>query len=353
MTGRWEYGSQFDWPRFSEPGQRGTPPWTSGHARLACGRDALQLLVEQVEVKRLWLPSYLCQELIAPLMTARVDLRCYSDSPVERSLDLRDLPLRPDDAVLVVNYFGLRTRDDVCPSDIPNVTMIEDHTHGPCEAWAQCSKADYCFASLRKSIPVPDGAVLWSPRGHALPSPKPTDARRRKAIQDRLTGMLAKSLYLEGFEVPKPVFRTILDTGEECFARGPASSISELSKLMLDVFPFETWRATRRKNFARLAEGLGKASAFEVLVPDEVSCAPFTVACVFPDEASCASAHESLIKQDVYPARLWPLDEPLLDGVPEEHVSLARRMFALPCDGRYGLEDVDRVVDIFIRLGIA
>jgi hypothetical protein len=121
---------------------------------------------------------------------------------------------------------------------------------------------------------------------------------------------------------------------------------------LMDIFPFETWRSVRRENFKRLAEGLADTSHFEVLKPADPQEAPFAIVCVFRGAESCAAAQRLLVARDIYPSRLWPLDKPALEGVPGEHVSLSRRMFALPCDGRYGTSDVDRVLETFSQTGL-
>lgn len=344
---RWEYGSQFHWQPLGADGERGQVPWTSESVRLGCGRDALRALLEHLQPSRLWLPSYLCQELVAPFVGSDLDLRCYPDSPLEPSLDLQRIPLRARDAVLVVNYFGLGSRGRVLPTSVQDVTIVEDHTHAPCSDWAQGSQADYCFASLRKSIPIPDGAVLWSPQSRELPRCDRARFQRSEPVQQRLAGMLLKSLYLGGHDVSKPIFRELLDRGEQQIAEGSISTISPLSGVLMGIFPFATWQSARRRNFRRLTEGLAHASGFDVLEPADPQVAPFAVVCVFPDADDCVAARKLLVARGIYPSRLWPLDKPALEGVPVEHVSLSRRMFALPCDGRYGESDVDRVLETF------
>ena len=42
----------------------------------------------------------------------------------------------------------------------PSIVLIEDHIHDPLSDWSQSSNADYAVASLRKTLPVPIGAML-------------------------------------------------------------------------------------------------------------------------------------------------------------------------------------------------
>lgn len=349
---RWEYGSQYHWMRISPDGIQGKVPWRGENLLFGCGRDALRALVHHLHPDRLWFPSYICQELVAPFIDSGVEVRWYPDSPLATSLNLERIGLRTDDAVVVVNYFGLRSRDCLIPTAAENAILIEDHTHDPCSTWAEQSRADYCFASLRKSIPIPDGAVLWSPRSREMPRMSSTKSDRAKAVQQRLFGMLMKSLYLEGHDISKPLFRELIDSGERNAATGSVAKISLLSETVIEVFPFDAWRRARRDNFQQLAAGLGSARHFEVLKPTEREAAPFAVACLFPDAESCAAAEKLIIGKDIYPSRLWPLEDSVVAEVPEEHVCLSRRMLTLPTDGRYTQRDVDRLLDVFAESGL-
>ena len=75
-----------------------------------------------------------------------------------------------NDVVLAVNYFGVRAGEPWQQwREKHACVLLEDHSHDPVSGWAQSSRADYAFSSLRKTMPVPDGAILWSPLGHPLP----------------------------------------------------------------------------------------------------------------------------------------------------------------------------------------
>ena len=62
---RWELGSQPHWLDF-EPRTGPDPrPWEPAGALFASGRDALKAVLEERRWKRLWLPTYLCQDVVA------------------------------------------------------------------------------------------------------------------------------------------------------------------------------------------------------------------------------------------------------------------------------------------------
>ena len=349
---RWEFGSQLHWMRFEPGGERGPRPWEPNGRLVGSGRDALRLLLHEKRWKRVWVPSYMCQEVVRSLQTCPVDLACYADSPLETGPDLGKLPLRSGDGVLIVNYFGLRRAVDVPAISVPDVQVIEDHSHAPSSLWAQRSTADFCVTSLRKILPIPDGGALWSPQGHELPDAPPVSPELGAGSTQRLGAMLLKALFLEGHPIAKPGFLKLFEQGEQCFDIGPISGMTQLSSEILSTFPNAEWRRIRRENFRRFSAAFAQPRGVKILTPADNDDVPFSVVVVFDDADVRDRVRARLIEQDIYPSALWPLDEPLLPGVPDEHRELARRLFSLPCDARYGRHDLDRVAEAFRAEGL-
>ena len=140
----------------------------------ADGRQALIHLYHSQSWQRLWVPEYFCYDVIASLKKAGLDLRFYADYPGYRD-DSKTLEaiqrngyFKPYDAILRVNYFGTRSYRSIEKLNIP---VVEDHTHDLIGGWAMNSHADWCIASLRKTLPIPEGGMLWSPVGFLQPLP--------------------------------------------------------------------------------------------------------------------------------------------------------------------------------------
>src|SRR5690606_20086500 len=177
-------------------------PWTDQQAVYGgSGRDVMRALIRMLRedgLKRLWLPSYFCHEEVQGIRQ-EISVETFSDLPLAgTSSPLADIPFTPGDSILVVNHWGVRI---AAPLDDPQrhgLVVIEDHTHDPWSAWAYRSQADYCVASLRKCLPIPDGGVLWSPRGRRQPDNLPLTVQRQKASHDKLSGMVLKTAYLQG-----------------------------------------------------------------------------------------------------------------------------------------------------------
>ena len=342
VPARWEVGSLFHLADFDPASTVEAPPWSEG-AMTGCGRDALRLIADAGRHDRWWIPSYFCQEVVRSVIARGVELLSYPDSPLSIRLDLSKIDAAPGDAVLVMNYFGLRTESDVTVPEGFDAEIIEDHTHGPTSRWARESRADYCFTSLRKLYPLSDGGAVWSPKGHPIEAPVKTTTELECGALEKLTGMVLKRLYLEGHLLEKSVFRPILERGEARLVHSEVSAITALSAAALSVFPFARWEALQRSNFHALLAQLPQVNGFRILQPHDKTNSPFSALCVFDDEDHCTRARSALIQQRVYASRLWPLDEPLLAGVPDEHRTLAQRCFSIPIDMRYRSDDLERV----------
>lgn len=349
---RWEHGSEWHWPTFAPTGSREVAPWHDAGVLYGCGRDALRGLAAYGRDvrgwKRLLVPSYLCQEVVGALIDDGHSVAVYPDRPdlLQPELEVRNV--RAGDAVLLVNYFGLRS-GAFAPSLPSDVDVVEDHTHDPWSDWTRKSCADFCVVALRKTLPVPDGGVLWSPRGHALPEELPVTEARLRASSEKVTAMVLKALYLEGHRVEKKTYRELSGGAEKHIASGTASGIPPFTRQVLPVLPAAEWRDRRRSNYRRIAAVLDDVPGLSVLGCDGSAQGPFCLPLVFDSPAMRDRARATLLEARIYPAVLWPLNEPLVESIGAADRELSARLLCLHCDARYGAADMDRVLEAVRR----
>jgi hypothetical protein len=343
---RWEHGSEFHWPDIpSSPAVE--PPWAGRGTFFGSGRDALRALVEHGRDscgwRRFWMPSYFCQEVVDAAASAGVELSFYPDAPTGMP-DFSALKARSGDALFLVNYFGLRARVTV-PEGI---AIVEDHTHDPWSEWSRRSDADYCVASLRKTLAIPDGGVVWSPRQRAPTPPRTVTIERSTASASKMSGMLLKRLYLEGVSIPKETFRALQLSGEASIASGKISGMPPLTEALLDVLPVAEWRSQRRRNHRLFCERFESSQhgALSIIHPEpDVDAVPFSIVLTADSAERREVIRRALIEQRVYPAVLWPLEGLQPSRAPEAHIDLSRRMLSIHCDFRYTEADILRLTD--------
>jgi hypothetical protein len=335
-------GSEFHW--------MGLPPppfvrWPEPAAWYLLGRHAVVDLLRNLPKgsRCLWVPDYFCHD-IADYWRGFFQLATYVDNPVWSEPDWSTLRPASNDVVLAVNYFGVRGGDPWQHWRENNAcVLLEDHSHDPVSGWARNSKADYAFSSLRKTMPVPDGAILWSPRGLPLPL---TPAGDGSGSALKLAAMIWKYEYLEGraTAAAKSVYRKWQLFGEDAFQQSTVvSSVTPYSREYLAPGVPLKWRRQRAANVRRLIRQLRTWSAAKPLFhswpSDSVPLG--TVICLSsPEERDLV--RKRLEDSNIYCPVHWPASTDTNPVVRK----LAATILTIPADQRYRDRDIDKVVCI-------
>ena len=343
----WEQGAAFFHENFAPSPSPTTYPWSTDFFLAGSGRDAFQALLTHGKAhrgwQRLWVPSYFCQDVIVALKSTGIQLAAYPDGPFDPPPEALPREVRAGDVLLVPNFFGFRNGSWV--DRIPcGLEVIEDHSHDLHAPWAWASKANWCVASLRKTLPLPDGGVLWSPRGHQLPPPVPLTPEHERTASLKLTAMVLKAMYLKGHPIDKEVYLHLTSESEEKINTGPLSGISSYSSQMLQTFPLTRWREVRLANYQILAEYLEDIPPLQVLGKKVAfPLSPFALFLKCPTPEFRNKLRDKLIEARIYPPILWSLDEPAVGPIPRGHLELSRRVLSLHCDHRYHHGDMRRL----------
>ena len=326
-----EFGSDF---HFVSCGLAPKAPLFPSAVFYADGRQALIHLCQTWGWKRIWVPEYFCYEVLASWQAAGLNLVFYPDYPgADDESAVRSIAFQEGDALLRVNYFGMRLRRSNAGIPVP---VVEDHTHDLVGDWASGSDADYCLASLRKTLPVAEGGVLWSPRGCPLPPPPAVLLENESVAGRRWEAMRMKSQYLAGDPVEKAAFRQVFLETEAYFDTAPVSSLDARSQAFLQDFDIASWYAGKRRNFEAMTSL--ESRHFTILAPEGEACYPFSLVVLCESAAYRDQLRRRLIADEIYPAVLWSI--PPEAPVSEAARSFACRMLSLHCDGRYSLVDM-------------
>ena len=327
----------------------GLEPWPAHRSFFASGRAALAALcgrwIETHPYARLWLPGYFCSDVVSCLSSGNIPTAFYADDPRRTGPELEHLRTSPGDMVLAVNYFGVRSGGqwNAWRESTPSVALIEDHTHDPQSLWARSSRADFAFASLRKTIPLPDGAIAWSPRELPLPEATPDGAPIASSL--KLGAMLYKRRYLDSGEaLPsfKAAFLELQKAGEQLFSKPGNEAISAWS---LDAIHHGTpslWRRRREHNVRHLLALAPNVCAGEPLfISWPAGHCPFNAVYLFQDAAARDRVRSRLIAAQVYAPVHWPLP---YGG--ETAIDLSKRILTIPVDFRYDAPQIQRIASL-------
>lgn len=341
-------GSEFEWtpliggPANALPIQR-ILFLLGRHAIVAAARECLGF------GRRLWLPQYFCSHTTEAISATGIPTAIYVDHPLRKEPDWSTLQPSPGDAVLFVNYFGVRGQEAFLAWQEAHrhVAAIEDHSHDPFSAWAHQSRAAFAIASLRKTIPIPDGGMLWSPAMRRLPSEPRPGAFTGSAL--KLAAMIYKRDYLLAAAEDELLFqamRRLQTAGDEALSEEPISSISPWSFEYIDRGVSANLRVQREENvrlFVKAAQRvICSSSDFQLgFVSWPEGHCPFNPLLVFRDEYSRQLCKDHLVANRVYAAIHWPGQA----GIPAADGGL-EYLLTIPFDFRCSAEVVRRVLDV-------
>lgn len=301
---------------------------TTPYCAFSNARSALYHLIAYLKPARVWLPSYCCQSLREGSSYPDSTVHYY---PLTASLSpdtgFLSRELSPHDTVIGIDYFG-RSPDAAFLSYVqshPDITWIED-----------CSQAlqgfhwgHYTLYSPRKLLGVPDGGILVS-ANHPLP-PSPTLTTEAPHASHPACLRAADS-----DESHNDVWHAA-NQRHEASQSISFNGMSSTSHAILTHADAEIIAQTRRCNHAFLHSHLVNIA----LYPE---CDEHSVPFGFPIRSSMRSALAAyLASHGVFASHHWPT----LPSPAEEHTDihvLADHLLTLPCDQRYGLDDMARVV---------
>jgi len=339
---RWEIGSEFHWM-----GMAPAPfiSWPERASWFLLGRHAVAGLMRSFpsDTRRLWVPEYFCHD-VAAYWGGFCSIAIYADDPVRPEPGWKTLRPAKDDVVLAVNYFGVRSGNPWKEwHEKHGCILLEDHSHDPVSGWALESCADFAFSSLRKTMPVPDGAILWSPRGHALPQTEDEDFSGSAL---KLAAMIWKRECLEGRASPevKPIYREWEHAGEEAFELSrKIYSASRFSREYLAHGVPVQWRKQREANVRRLL-GLVCSDVRSLFNSWPSGSTPMAAVFRFESQAVRDLIRKRLEAANIYCPIHWPARPHCVESIRE----LAATMLTVPADQRYKEEDMDRIASVLL-----
>lgn len=334
-----EFGSDFHYIDSYDSGRAHLTDVFRDATMVADGRQCIVVLIRQYGWKRLWMPEYFCNEVIGTIKEQTgIEVMMYADSPLCEG-KMEELPYEEGDALLRMNFFGMRKHRS--NKNLP-VPVIEDHSHDPFGHWALYSDADWCISSIRKILPLPEGGMMWSPKGHHLTVLLASSEENEKIAAIRWEGMKMKSRYLKGEAVNKNDFRKRYTETEEFFDHAEPSQIDKRSReVVSEKLDINLWQGVKRNNWL-LLKNLVNQELCRVMEPENDSCTMFSLVLLFESKEKRDIVRKKLIDVCVYPAILWNVP----DSASLKAKDFSERMLSIHCDGRYSEEDIRQLAGI-------
>lgn len=294
-------------------------------ARLNTGRAAIYHAFRITGCKSIWLPIYQCDTVRDFLNKKNVPIKYYH---IDERFNPIDLKQGKDEAVLIVNYFGIMSKARMKSLAEKYKNVIIDNSQA-----FFCEPLDFCLNvySCRKFIGVPDGAYVIGKNAHLY-----VDEYKRSYSSDTSLFLLQRIEYgCEGKAYESRMENENRINDEDVL------KMSKLTRTILDGTDYESIKNKRRDNFAIASGLLDKINKFQPFLYLDNETIPMVYPLVVEDD----SLLDYLLKEKHFQGHWWSY---LLSETNEKDFEhwLSRYLIPITIDQRYSVMDIDKLVNI-------
>ena len=294
-------------------------------ARLNTGRAAIWHALRVTGAQSIWIPYYQCETVREFLTRKGANIKFYH---IDSNFNPTDLHPEQDDAVLLVNYYGIMSAQRMAQLAAPYHNVIIDN----CQAFF-CEPIPNALNvySARKFVGVADGAYVVGPNAHSF-----TDEYPQCYSSDTAAFLLMRIEYGcagKGYEA-RSVNETRVDTED-------IMRMSPLTHAMLDGANYEFNKSKRIENFnyaCELFDGMNRIDPRQYIDGE-------TVPMVYPLVIESDALLGKLLAAKHFQGHWWKYITEELPAETFEHW-LSRFMIPITIDQRYGSKELDHIKSI-------
>jgi hypothetical protein len=282
------------------------------------GRNGLLLIIRERQYTEMWLPAYICQDVVEILRSKKVKINFYE---INEKLEPAAIPvLKKNEAFLYVNYFGIKdTACEKISKKIENVILDLSQAF----FYTPPERID-AFNSARKFIGVPDGGFVFGNLARKLTLPQGFSHDQIKHLALRADGLIE-----DGYQAYKK--------RESNLNKLPPLKMSLLSQCLIRSIDKKKVVSKRTKNFKILHNYLHQENELHTgLNNSSPLCYPLLV-------KNGKKLKEKLISKSIFVPTYWP-------GVNIEpdfkfERKLMEHLVCLPVDQRYDESHMMKMVE--------
>lgn len=290
--------------------------------KLNCGRNALRYLVKSRNIKKMYMPMFLCASCIEALVDENVEIEYYS---IGKDFKPIEVNLVGCEWLYVVNYYGQISNKYIRGLKKKYSNIIVDNAQAYFQQPVEHVDTIY---TCRKFFGVADGAVLYT--DNILECELEVDES-----YDRMRFLLGR------FERRASEFYREYVLNNDRFFGEPIKEMSKLTSNLLHGIDYEFVRKKRRDNFIILQEAFRNINQLNIKLPYGPFMYPLYI------KNGCELRHR-LLEKNIYIPILWP-DVFEVCTHDELEYDMANNIVPLPVDQRYGESDMKYLISEVLK----
>lgn len=292
--------------------------------RLNKARSALYYLIKSKNIKKIYIPHYTCETISYMLDKLKINYEKYRIN--ENFLPIINTKIKESESLLYTNYYGInQSKVEKVKQEFKNVIIDNsqaffsvplDHTD--------------TFYSPRKFFGVSDGSYLY------------TDNKDSIKL-DQSFSYDSMEFLLKRIDISPQHAYELFKQHEEHLTNQNFLEMSKLTRRILSSIDYNQVASIRLSNFNFIHKYLRKYNMINIQINDK------DIPMVYPLLLEKTKIHTSFIKEKIFVATYWP---GVSENVKEdwfEH-TLVQRLIPLPIDQRYDHRDMERIVEVALKL---
>lgn len=288
--------------------------------KLNTGRNCIEYILRARKYIKVYIPYYTCDVTLEPICKLHIIYEFYHINNDFELID--DIKLKQGEALIYVNYFGLKQQYIKSLAKKYGNQLIVDNTQA---FYADHINGIDTFYTCRKYFGVPDGAYLY------------TDSfLNEKFEQDKSyerISFLTKRIDIS----PEAGYIDFREQSRNLIGQ-PIKMMSKLTLRLMQSIDYDYVARRRIENFNTIHSYLQRTNCLKFYNEDAVPMA-------YPYYTRSKGLRERLINNNIYIPRYWPNVTTWTDEFSVES-NFTNMLLPLPIDQRYGKTEMITIIDV-------
>lgn len=293
------------------------PFYESDCIKLNCARNCLLYLIQMKNITKIFFPKYICDSVYKQLMNSEIDLEFYDIN--DRFQPLFKDELSDNEYLYIVNYYGQLSLEDIRFYKQKFGNIILDNVQSFFQRPLHGVDTIY---TCRKYFGVPDGAYLFTDINNCYFN------LEFDITQNRVAHLLGRC------EANASSYYSCFSENEEYFDFCNIKLMSKISNILMGAIDYKNVIKQRNENFMFLHDKLNYYNELSINYNEGAFAYPLKI-------TNGEKIRNKLIENSIFVSVLWP--NVLND---DKYKDFAENILPLPCDQRYNVEDMKRIVKI-------
>ena len=311
-----EYGGYMDMERYNGP------EFHNDCIKLNSARSALKYIIKARNIQTIYLPLLLCDSIYDTCIEENVNVIFYNINEDFKPV----LPEKIEKSayIYIINYYGRISKQYINKIKRKYKNIILDNVQAFFDKHIEDIDTIY---SCRKYFGVPDGAYLYT----------------NKIIKESLNTSYSsdKMLYiLKRYEETAEKNYNLFLQNEEMIGKEDIEYMSRVTNNILKSIDYFGVKRIREKNYKYLNSKLSKYNIIKLKSkPNGPYMYPFCI-------KNGAEIRKKLQKDHLYIPKLWPYFEKNSNIDESQEIIMADNILPIPCDQRYNISDMKKIISI-------